>query len=127
MHPSFFVLSKSCRIKKEQVVDYYFSDDFLQIRPSSIRVAEFIDPRTVFCIEDAEELKQVTRALKLLARPEDAAQPARNQDIVGLAAACNSRQSPLEKEISLYANYIIGRREEAYNWQILSKFRQMKG
>ena len=34
---------------------------------------------------------------------------------MGLAAASNSRQSPLEKEISLYANYMIGRGEEACN------------
>ena len=105
-------LNSFCRSAKEQV-DHYFGDNFYNY--GLLRVAEFLDPRTVWCIEVAEELKQVILALKLLARLEDVAQPARNLAAVGLAAASNSRQSPLEKEISLYANYMIGRGEEACN------------
>ena len=70
-----------------------------------------------WCTEDPDELKLVTRALKLLARPEDVAVPARNpgQPAVGLAAASSSRLSPLEKEIALYTNYMPSRGEEACN------------
>ena len=98
-----------------QYVDHYFGDQFYDY--GLLRVAEFLDPQTVWCIEDPDELKLVARALKLLARPEDVAVPARNpgQPGVGLAAASSSRLSPLEKEIALYTNYMLSRGEEACN------------
>lgn len=107
-------LNPFTRSAKDQV-DHYFGDAFYNY--GLLRVTEFLDPRTVHCVEDSAELKLVTRALTLLARPEDVAMPVRNlgQNAVGLAAASNSRQSPLEKEISLYTNYMIGRGEEACN------------
>ncbi len=71
-----------------------------------IIMAQFLDPRTVWCIEDADELKLVIGALNLLANLQDIALPSRisSQQAVSLAAASSSR---FEKEANLYTNYMI--------------------
>ena len=48
-------------------VDHYFGDAFYDY--GLLRIAELLDPRTVHCVEDANELKIVKDALKKLVDP----------------------------------------------------------
>ena len=102
----------------KRYLDHYFGDDFYN--SGLLRVAEYLDPRTVWCIEDSDELKTTVRALKLLANNEDILMPLRNhpQVAVGLGSAASStnpRQSPIDKESALYTNLMVAKGEETCN------------
>ena len=98
-------------------VDHYFGDAFYDY--GLLRIAELLDPRTVHCVEDANELKIVKDALKKLVDPlytvvttNVSASPS-----VGLASAVKGKkkESLVDKEIEQYLNVMITHGEEACN------------
>jgi hypothetical protein len=98
-------------------IDHYFGDEFYNY--GLLCVAEFLDPRTCWCVENADNFRDLMRALKLIANKEDV-QPERiaGQQSVGLAgaaAASYNRQSPLDKEVTYYTNYMIHKSEIVCN------------
>ena len=93
-------------------VDCYFGDDFYNY--GLLRIAEFLDTRTVWCIEDSHELKKVIKSLKLIANFSDITTTSTsniNGNSSGLLAASASRKSPLEVEVDLYTNYMVQLKE----------------